>query len=183
MSRLTVTEKEHWKERIERRVSKAIESLEAKDTSLMPTIALAADRAAHDSLGTAETHGRIEAIKQQLEELKAEQERHELEMYRHALGVTACRDQSHWRLRDDFWALHRKVRSTHEERLLASSPLGQEILKLRAERDELLDTVWLATSSSQIRDLWTRVSSVLGEEATPLQQQILSSSAQASTSV
>jgi hypothetical protein len=61
-----------------------------------------------------------------------------------------------------------------EEELLAETPLGQQILKLRAEKEALLDTVWLATSSSQIRDLWSRVSVVLGEEETPLQRQILS---------
>jgi len=56
---------------------------------------------------------------------------------------------------------------------LKDSAIGKEILKLRAEKDALLDTVWLATSSAQIRDLWSRVSEVLGDPATPLQQQIL----------
>ena len=60
-----------------------------------------------------------------------------------------------------------------EDELLKDSPLGRQILKLRAEKDALLDTVWLATSSAQVRDLWSRVSAVLGEEVTPLQQQIL----------
>ncbi len=44
MSRLTVTEKEHWKERIERRISKAISDLEAEAPTLMPSIRDAADQ-------------------------------------------------------------------------------------------------------------------------------------------
>jgi hypothetical protein len=38
-------------------------------------------------------------------------------------------------------------------RILSQSPLGQRILKLRAEQESLLDTVWLSTSTVQIRQL------------------------------
>ncbi|MCA9233005.1 MAG: hypothetical protein R3E01_36460 [Pirellulaceae bacterium] len=173
MSRLTVTEKEHWKERIERRVNRAIATLEAQDLSLMPGITAEADRLAHDALGTAEFHDKIEALNAQLITLKAEQERLERTMYARALGELALRTLHDYRLRDDFRVKHRRVKEPIEERLLAQSPIGREILKLRAEKETLLDTVWLATSNTQIRELWAKVSAVLGDEATPLQQQIL----------
>ena len=39
-----------------------------------------------------------------------------------------------------------------------------------AEKVNLLDTVWLATSSSDVRALWQKVSELLGESVSPLQQ-------------
>jgi hypothetical protein len=46
--------------------------------------------------------------------------------------------------------------------------------ELRREREDLLDTVWLATSPAQVKDLWQKLGSVLGDEYTPLQQEALS---------
>ena len=174
MSRLTVTEKEHWKSRIESRINKAIEHLESKDVSLMPTIREKAESEAHRSLGTLDVHTRIEAIQKQRDGLKTEQERLEQAMYRQALGESATRNQAEYYLRNEFNTLLRKSRERIEGELLKESASGREILKLREEKESLLDTVWLATSNAQIRDLWSRVSSVLGDDATPLQQQILS---------
>jgi hypothetical protein len=173
MSRLTVTEKQHWKDRIERRLDRAIEVLEAQDPSLMTTVTDAAELAAHKALGTAELHSRIEAIKQQSAALEAEHKQLEAAMYRQGLGKVDPSPASGWQVSGEFWNLHRKVKAGSAEQLLRDTPLGREILKLRAEKEAVLDTVWLATSSSEIRNLWGRVSAVLGEDATPLQQQIL----------
>ena len=51
MSHLTVTEKEHWKERISRRIDKAIEAVYAEQPSLRSRIAEAAQSEALKSLG------------------------------------------------------------------------------------------------------------------------------------
>jgi hypothetical protein len=174
MSRLTVTEKEHWKEGIERRLDKAIHALVAKDLSLMPAVTEAAERAAHKALGTADLHARIEAIQHERDALEKEQRQLEAMMYCRALGKDIAQVRYPCGLYGEFSEAVRKQQERMEEELLAETPLGQQILKLRAEKDSLLDTVWLATSSSQIRDLWSRVSVVLGEEETPLQRQILS---------
>jgi len=45
----------------------------------------------------------------------------------------------------------------HESEILAESELGRRVLSLRAEKENLLDTVWLATSSTQIKQLWEQV--------------------------
>lgn len=173
MSRLTVTEKEHWKQRMERRIDKAIESLETQDVTFMPTIEAKAKREAHVSLGTAEMNDRIAVIKNHSKELEAEFEKLESAMYTHALGAEAVRHQQLYCMRSDFYSLLDKLSSRIESELLLASPIGREILKLRQEKDSLLDTVWLATSNAHIRDLWSRVSSVVGDEATPLQQQVM----------
>ena len=43
------------------------------------------------------------------------------------------------------------------------------MLRLRQEKDELLDVVWLATSGTEIRQLWQKVVELLGDEQTQLQ--------------
>jgi hypothetical protein len=140
----------------------------------MPAVTAAAELAAHKALGTADLHARIEAIKQESDALDKEQEELEVVMYCRVLGKDIAQERCPRSLYGELNAAMRKQQRRMEEELLAETPLGQQILKLRAEKEALLDTVWLATSSSQIRDLWSRVSVVLGEEETPLQRQILS---------
>ena len=55
----------------------------------------------------------------------------------------------------------------------AEDALGQEILRLRREKENLLDTIWLATSPHQIRQLWQKVVELLGDEQTILQKEAL----------
>lgn len=61
----------------------------------------------------------------------------------------------------------------HKRELLALTPLGQRILRLQQEKEELLDTVWLATSSTQIKELWSRFAELLNWEPPKLQQDAL----------
>jgi len=57
----------------------------------------------------------------------------------------------------------------YEQELLNESPLGKKVLTLRREQEELLDTVWLAKSPVQIKNLWNQVSQLLGQRITDLQ--------------
>ena len=63
--------------------------------------------------------------------------------------------------------------AAHQEQLLADDPIGREIAKLEAEKDRLLDTIWLATSPTQIKQLWTKVGELLGDEPTTLEREAL----------
>ncbi len=58
--------------------------------------------------------------------------------------------------------------------ILGQSDLGRQVLALREEKDNLLDTVWLATSSSQIKELWEQVNSLLELKPTALEEKALS---------
>ena len=69
-------------------------------------------------------------------------------------------------------AIHRR-QSVHEDELLAESEIGQRILKLRQEKENLLDTVWLATSPKQIKELWSKVAELLGERQTQLEKEAM----------
>lgn len=60
-----------------------------------------------------------------------------------------------------------------ETELLAKNEIGKRILKLREEKEELLDTVWLATSPKQVKQLWQTVAEVLKQEPTDLQREAM----------
>ena len=62
MSHLTVTEKEHWKERISRRIDKAIEGVYAEQPALRSRIAEAAQSEALKSLGLLELQRQLDKL-------------------------------------------------------------------------------------------------------------------------
>jgi hypothetical protein len=66
-----------------------------------------------------------------------------------------------------------KRRVAYREQLLGDDPIGCEITRLEAERDRLLDVVWLACSPAQIKQLWSWVAALLGDEPTPLEREAL----------
>src|SRR6266481_1513077 len=68
---LTVTEKEHWKERIERRINKRIESVWASDPNLKERIDKEARQKALESLKLAELEQECDQIEEQRKQLEA----------------------------------------------------------------------------------------------------------------
>lgn len=175
MSRLTVTEKEHWKSRIENRIRKAITLLEIQEPGLMGTIEAEAKLKAHKVLGVDKQLEKIAVLQASIKQMQEQEVELTIAMRAKALGRERKSSESKWEMESEFSALVTKQKAKFEEELLLESPVGKEVLRLRVEMESLLDTVWLATSSVQIRDLWMRVSSVIGDEATELQQRILAS--------
>jgi len=70
MAGLTVTEKEHWKSRIARRIDKKIESLTAADPNLFDRIHRQARQQALESLGLAELQAEQDRLEQEKEALE-----------------------------------------------------------------------------------------------------------------
>ena len=179
MGQLTVKEKEHWKERIGRKIEKAIETLVSKeDPGFLTRVESDAERLAYDSL-------RLTVLKQQFED--AEKQEEKLKVQKRSLWIEMLVTVTGKSPHDYGGAYHfggfepQEVKSAvsrrqavHEEQLMEADPLGRQILALRQEREELLDTVWLATSSSQIKELWQRVADLLEQPPTPLQKKALS---------
>ena len=63
--------------------------------------------------------------------------------------------------------------AAHQDQLLADDPVGREVSRLGAEKEGLLDTVWLAASPAQIKQLWAQVGALLGDETTRLEREAL----------
>ena len=151
MPGLTVTEKSHWKDRIARRIDKRIELIAAREPNLMDRVQREAQENALASLGLTALRAELDTIDEQKLELDSHQERAHRAMLA-AVRRTAVENVSESHL----GYLHHEVvnaierrEKVHEDELLAKDPVGQEILRLRQEKENLLDTVWLARSTSR----------------------------------
>ena len=176
MSHLTVTEKEHWKERISRRIDKAIEAVYAEQPGLRSRIAEAAQSEALKSLGLLELQRQLDKLAEAEKRTAKQKESAQKQMLAIVKGVNVHELPSYSYYSSAFQEVTAAVnrrQAIHEEELLARDPHGKRILKLRLEKDELLDTVWLATSSKQIKELWQSVAELLSDEPTELQTQAL----------
>ena len=175
MPGLTLTEKDHWRKRIAKRIDKKIEVISAADPNLMDRILREARERALQSLGLAEMQHELDDIERQRKDLNKREERTERAMLAHIRGVPQEEISDYDVYRHDTEignAIHSR-QAVHEDELLAESETGRQILQLRLEKDELLDTVWLATSPKQIKDLWCKVVELLGDEQTQLQRDAL----------
>lgn len=176
MTRLTVTEKDHWKSRIEARTDRAIEHLKASDLKLVVQLNTDVEYEAHKAMGTDALFKEHCDIKHQIKALESQLKSVERSIHRHAAGSGCSKPDSDHDLSYKFNQMLERHKKLASGAILSRSPTGRAILRLQEEKEAILDTVWLATSSKQIRDLWSKVADVLQDDCTDLQKQILSSS-------
>ena len=174
---LTVTEKEHWRQRIAAKIERRIEALAAGDPGLMDRVKPEARRRAVQSLGLAESQAELDAVVQERKALDRREKRAQKAMVGRLQGVPADEvpeSATHsYQFTQTVNAAVQKRQAVHEEELLAEHPVGRDVLKLRAEKENLLDVVWLATSPSHVRTLWSRVGELLGDEPSQLEREAL----------
>ena len=170
---LTVKEKEHWKEQIEKRIDKAIAQAyrnEGKDwrRSLQEKV----NKEVLKRLGLTNYMKRFLDLESRIEKLRSEQSKLV------KLTEESFKDKSNENLR---WkqghqliekVIQLEAEIVEKERLGDSVP-GQKILRLMREKEELLDTIWLATSPVQIRSLWKDFTKLVAVEPTKLQKQAI----------
>jgi hypothetical protein len=168
---LTVTEKEHWKNRIAKRIDKRIEAITAQNPSLMERIKGEARQRALDSLGLAPHRAQLDEIEREEEALSKRKKKAQWAMLAQLRGVPPeDLDDHYYHYDSEVEGAIAKRQAVHEDELLADDDVGRKILQLRQEKDDLLDTVWLATSGTQIKQLWAKVAELLGDESTRLQR-------------
>jgi len=169
---LTVSEKDHWRDRIAKRIDKKITAITSRDSQLFQRLKAEAREKAVAALGLTE----LLAAQSQIENEKKSLEEREIDVCRQVLakvrGTTPDRvDNYHRYSSDPEVAKAISLRQMLvEDELLADHEPGREILKLRLEKENLLDTVFLATSPIQIRTLWQQVSDLLSDELSQLQK-------------
>jgi len=175
MSGLTVTEKQHWKDRIARRIAKRIETPAAADPNLMDRIQREARQGALKSLGLAAWQTELHEIEQQKEALNKREQRIERSMLAQVRGVPldSIDEYSGYRHTDEVERAVKRRQVVHEDELLADNPTGQQILAMRHEKENLLDTVWLATCSGELKTLWSKVTELLQDQPTQLERDAL----------
>ena len=175
MPPLTVKEKEFWRDRIARKIEKKIESICTRDPNLLEQIAAKANQRALDSLGLAGMQAELDAFQKQEGALESSRTRVQRAMLAAVRRVPIEEVTESWYGQPDREIVQAldKRRAVHEQELLAEDDSGREILKLRKEKEDLLDTIWLATSPAEIKELWAKAMEFLGDEQTPLQKETL----------
>ena len=177
MAGLTVSEKAYWKDRIRLRIDARISQIaESAGPGFMQLINKKARALAIDRLGL----GSFELLRTSLTKsaLKLHKERIHLlaKMQAHingtepedeVVGNSRYYDEDASTNRIDITINTAAHRYTPE--VLAESEAGLRILKLLEEKESLLDTVWLASSSDQIKELWGMVNTLLGRTLTDLE--------------
>jgi hypothetical protein len=144
----------------------------ASDPSLLERIRNKAKQRSAESLGLAQLYAELDAIHEQSRQLEERETNVKRSMLAIVRGESADDLSRHdvYRWDTEVHAAIKRRQSLHEDELLAESETGRRILELRQERENLLDTVWLATSSTQIRTLWTQLGELLDDEQTQLRK-------------
>ncbi len=181
MPGLTVTEKAHWKDRIAARIDKAVERVKGQHPALFDRVRREAHAEALRSLGLAGPYAELEAVLVEEAALARRKKQAQRTMLAVLRGLPPDEVPDHFGVRygaelplpaEAAEAIARR-QAAHQDQLLADDPVGREVARLGAEKEGLLDTIWLATSSSQIKQLWAQVGALLGDEPTRLEREAL----------
>ena len=175
MPGLSVSEKNHWKERLSKRIDKRIEAIAAEDPNLLERVKRDVHNRAMQSLNLADLQAEIDRLEREEEELEKRERVLNRTMLARVRGVpietidelSVYQSGKH---NHEVQAAITRRQAVHEDDLLKESEVGRRILQLRVEKDGLLDSVWLASSPKQIKDLWSKVAELLGDEPTQLQR-------------
>ena len=179
MPGLTVSEKNHWKDRLANRIDKQITRVASEDPNLLERVKRQARERALQSLDIAELQQQVDALEKEEEALTKREGQLKLAMLARVRGVPV-------ETIDDDYSVYAKSRfdneieqaitrrvGVYEEDFMAESDVGRRIVTLRRERENLLDTIWLATSPVQLKTLWSKLAELLGDEQTQLQRDAL----------
>ena len=176
MPGLTVAEKNHWKDRLSKRIDRRIETIAAEEPNLLDRVKRDARARAMQSLNVAELQVDVDAIEQQEETLdkrKSLLHRTMLARVRRVPLETIDQHYTPTHYNNEVENAVKSRQSIHEDELLADCEIGRRILTLQREKESLLDCVWLASSPIQVRELWSKVSELLGDEQTQLHRDAL----------
>ena len=169
---LTMKEKDHWKERIEQKIERRINHIvEATDRGYLDEVKKKSRERAIKKLGLTEIRKQQADIDSKIDELNRELDR----LNRTSIAtVTSLADEEiakmhSWEIQSAISSAIQTAQTSEERIVMEGDELGRAVLKLRDEQEELLDTVWLATSTKEIRDLWQSVAELLDETPATLQ--------------
>jgi hypothetical protein len=176
MPTISVTETAHWRDRIAARLERKIEALTAASPSLMDRVKREARQRAIQSLGLAALQTDLDTVVNERATFDRREQQAQRAMLAQVRGVAVgdiednhCGFHEQREIQN---AINRRA-AVHEEELLAEDATGRAVLRLQHEKENLLDTVWIATSPAQIKQLWCKVNELLGAEPTHLERTAL----------
>jgi hypothetical protein len=176
MPTISVTEKGHWRDRIAAKLDKKIEALTAASPSLMDRVKREAKQRAIQSLGLAALQSDLDAVASERATLDKREQHSQREMLAQVRGDAVAdleNNRCGFHEQREIQNVINRRSTVHEEELLSQDEIGREVLRLQHEKENLLDTVWIATSPAHIRQLWIKVNELLGDEPTHLEREAL----------
>jgi hypothetical protein len=171
MAQPSVKEKKHLKERIRRKVDQTNELILTKqDGHYLARVSQESHELAIDSLGMREMQAQAE--ERENREMSLREERQGL--YKAMVVKVTGRRLSE--LPAAYYSFPPEIdrrAAQHEQELMEKDDLGRRSWRCAA-KEQMLDTVWLATSGKHIRELWSSVTELPQDSPTPLQAKALS---------
>jgi hypothetical protein len=169
---LTVTEKEHLKALIEKRINKKIAIIWRDNAADKEHLNRDAHAAALDDFDIAGQEKEILEAEKEINKLQEAIKERQYEMLAKIDGIElkqAKEEYSRHYNRDT--VLSNKIKENRQgkfDEMLVDHPTLGEVHKLEQEKERLLETVWIATSTKQVKELMSALNSVLKEDSTPL---------------
>jgi hypothetical protein len=156
---LTVTEKEHWKKRISKKINKKIEALYAADPNLRERLKRTAHEQALKSLKVATLFKEKEKAEAKKNEWGAKMteitNKIEKTIKKNSPASETQSCHYHYNQTSEVDNCINLRQAAHFDVLLAKDKTGKKILKMQDEKEGVLDAVWLATGTKEIKELWS----------------------------
>ncbi|MEK6233592.1 MAG: hypothetical protein N2C14_02685 [Planctomycetales bacterium] len=173
---LTVREKDHWRERNAQRIDRKIETIRGRNPGVFEQVRIDSQHRALASLELDDLQRQLDETLAQEKRLAQARVRVERAMLARIRGVPEeelASANNTYGVRQEIETAVRKRREGLEDELLSESEIGRQVLNLRTEKDNLIDSIWLATSPSCVKELWSKVAALLDEPQTQLERDAL----------
>lgn len=167
---ISISEKQHWKERIEKKIKQRIHALKSQNPTYFVNAESEAKLLAINELGIATEFEELKHLNQEIDRMTEDLKTRICVTIEKLSGEKPLHYNVHVGRID---TLLQPYTARKLDELLQADKLGREVAKLESEKENLMDTIWLATSSRQMSDMWTKVLKLLDEEGTDFQREIL----------
>lgn len=172
---LTREERYHWKDRISKRLDAAIEKLWATHPGLKDELTGQAQKRAKSELGFSPHYEKLRKLDEQISELTAVRDEAQAEFTALIRGcsLSVARQANNYYVANEATEAVNARAAIRFRELLAETETGKDILGLESEKENLIDSVWLATSTSQVKTFWEKVGEILGQSTSKIERAAL----------
>lgn len=165
---MTVAEKEALQAILKQKINDRIEGLEHEAEADFTEMAEKAQTQAIQLLGFEEEF--IQATRMYREYIELQKKLKTL--WRSVATKLGTSDPS-WHPRTDVMNKVEEKTKVIKNKFMADHPVGQKILTLEKAKSDMLSTIWLATSTKQVKDLFSVLDGLLGHQMTDFEKEVM----------
>ena len=167
---ITVTEKERWNDSISKRIDSKIKAIKEQHAPIIKEIAARSGAQAVKNLGIKEDYEKLQKLEE--EEKTAKKKAADLTEKIYA-KIRPDDSSGSYYIRNHLISAISDTSREIQSKLMLEHDFGKQIAGLEREKENMLDTIWLATSPRQATKLWQGVLLLLGDEITKFQKEVL----------